>query len=116
MGDFAFTPPSLHPPGFINEKPQWARDFADDWSNSPCDIHVLLPCCGADAPTRAALELNVGWKSVGDWDLQPHLRDSLLLLGKDPNHLHLGPVTGDVTQVGVNGLPRQLATHGNLTS
>eukprot|EP00972_Heterocapsa_arctica_P101427 14946307-Heterocapsa_arctica.AAC.1 len=96
MDVFEFRPPPLEVDGVIFPKPQWAEPFAKFMRLAVRPVRVISPCTGVNGPERAAREMEMPWKSVGDFDCNSPLRPALLRLAENPDVVHVGPRSGDV--------------------
>lgn len=76
------------------DQPWWARVGRSLLRGFPREIVVCSPCVGLNAPERAALELQVPWRSVDMFDINGALRPVLQRLGN--GDAHLGDLLGDL--------------------
>ena len=97
-------------PAAVFSNPAWSQDLRLPLSGAPRAVKVLSPCCGLNAPERAARELLFPWESVGDWDFNIALLRTLEKLTANHNSLHIGAIAGNILSVDVHSL--DLGTDG----
>ena len=104
MEVFEFRPPPLDVETAVFPKPHWAEPFAKFLHLAARPVRVISPCAGVNGPERAAREMEMPWRSVGDFDFHAPLRPALLRLAEDPDVVHVGPRSGDVLAVPLGDL------------
>ena len=91
---------------FVFPSADWASPLKDALGLAPRPIRVISPCVGLNAPERASRELGMPWKSTGDYEINGSLYPALQAFSEAPEHLHVGPCSGNVCSIRLEDLDK----------